>query len=540
MIILFHLFFLSFSHQCKYQIFPKLGQPSEETFNVDEGEHICINSSGNYFNVLFHNSLLSVRYFTSSKSISQSINNNAQPQINKNLVEAGKFLFPSEKGGVSFPKSVYGSIEVTTLIPGNVTISTLSFPDECTLGRYVSTESSLELHIANTFGTYPASEKNTQEQSSLCVWYPQNDYTLQASISPSQDDHIFVCSSYSSCEEPFSRTQQYIDISSNKFIKVIPKTKDFWTDLNLIFSTDNPSNLFQISGIMKDDENAVSYQLSMKKVDNEEDENEEDNKHVKAKANENIEDDNNNNNNDNDNDNDNINNVNNENDNQARAYIKNSTPDFHRHRKNRRSNSDSYSTLVVFLSAFVCLFLVSCLIVYIISQNGSCSKNRSHPNDHSEERLLPNSQGGFFPAYAMPWGQHPPGQGFFTGVFPFAGVPGQPQQPQQQMQYFTSPGSTFQNVPNFPQQDNQNDQNNKNENNQSQQQMQFQQPVVYVVPPQYQQQYMQQQQQYMQQYQQNLPQYPQNTPTQQQTNENQPQQQNDKNQSQEQNQENQP
>ena len=200
MIILFDLFFLSFSRQCRHQIFPRLGQPTMETYYADEGEHICINSTGNnYLNVLFHNSLLSVRYFTSPKTNSQSTNNEIKTQstsINYRLAEAGKFLFPAEKGGVSLPKSDFSSVDVVALVPGNITISTLVFPDECTLGRYVSTEFPNELHIADTFGSFSETENNIegQKQQSLCVWYVQNEYTLQTSISPSQDDKILVCS----------------------------------------------------------------------------------------------------------------------------------------------------------------------------------------------------------------------------------------------------------------------------------------------------------------------------------------------------------
>lgn len=512
MILLFDLFFLSFSSKCTYQILPKLGQPYEETYDVDEGEHICINSTGNYFNVLFHNSLLSVRYFTSQMSKSQSTSNNVETPINKKLVEAGKFLFPAEKGGVSFSKNVFGSVDVTALIPGSVTISTFTFPDECTLGRYVSTETSLDLHIAETFGPYSITEENSKEQQSLCIWYAQNEYTLQASISPSQNDQILVCSSYINCEKPISRTQQYAEISSNKFIKVIPKTKDFWTDLNLIFSTEKPSNLFQISGSMKDDDDDVSYHLAMKKIVNEDDEKDDDDEN-QAKDNDNNNNDDTNNINDNDNDN-----FNNEVDNNNGAHNKNNVIERGHRKKARHNNNDSYGTLVIFLSVFVCLFIVSSLIVYLLSQSGPCSKNRNGKDDHSEERLLPNNQG-FFPGYPMSWGQHQPGQGFFTGVFPFANAPGQPQPSQQQIQYITSPGATFQNVPNFTQ-DNQTDQDPKNNENDNTQQMPFQQPMIYVVPPQFQQQYLQQQQQYMQQYQQNLQQ--QNNENQQ----NQPQQQN--------------
>ena len=141
MLFLFNLFFLSFSIQCKHHVFPRLGQPTDQTFYADEGEHICINSTGNYLSVIFHNSLLSIRYFTSPKSTkteSKQIDDNLQNPFNKNLVEKGKFQFPAETGGISFSKSVYGSVDILALVPGNITISTLIFPKECTYGRYVS------------------------------------------------------------------------------------------------------------------------------------------------------------------------------------------------------------------------------------------------------------------------------------------------------------------------------------------------------------------------------------------------------------------
>lgn len=526
MFFLFDLIFLSLSNQCRHHVFPRLGQPNNETLYVDEGEHICINSTGNYLNVLFHNSLLSVRYFTSPKSTtieSKSINDNVQSPLNKNLVEVGKFEFPAEKGGVSFSKNVYGSVDILALVPGNVTISTFVFPNECTYGCYVSTESSLDLHVADVFGSFPGDSNNQgKTDQSFCVWYPENEYNLQTSVVPSQDNQIMVCQSQASCETPISRTQQFAEISGNKFIKVIPADKDFWSSLNLLLHTDNPSNFFQISGSIKKDDTAVPLALSIKKLEDHEEKEDDEKEQINPKDNENDDD-----------GKENINDKANDQDDEVNRALNNNhdsdnlkKSNKHHHKRGRRSNSDSYSTLVVILTAFVCIFLIICVAVYLFSQNGPCSKHRSLANDHSEERLLPNGQQGFFPGFAVPWGQHPPGQGFFTGVFPaFAPTPGQPQSSQQQMQYLISPGSSFQTVPNSHPQDNQN--NEKDDNNTNQQpQMQFQQPVVYMVPPQYQQQFLQQQQQYMQQFQQNQPPQQQNQLSQQQ---NQPSQQNKEN-----------
>lgn len=499
MLILHFLVSLSFSYQCRHSIFAQKEIPIRETFQVDEGEHICINSSKQYLSVVFHDSFASVRYFSSKTPATLY-----SADETRSLTEVGKFLFPAEKGGVSFPTNNYGSVDVLALMPGNITISYFNFPTECSAGRYVTTKASDDIDVDEVFGQYPG-PANPQ----VCVWYPNEDYTFQTATVPSDDDKIMICKSNSDCIEPITRTKQFVEVTSSPLIKVQLSKKEFWEGITFQITQPNPTNLFQISGAI-DNENPSALSISVENIQkvirgqldnpNQDD----DDKRVGPKD---ADDDHNDDNGPN---------------NDLRRHFDNDVTEENQHnshKDNRRSHSHKAKKsnfFAFFFQLLIFMILIALILFAVLQYTGKINYNKlfkPRVNDHSSDRLLPNGRidnapnvmgvgtpnggyGGF-----LPWIQHQ-GQAIFPQFI--SGQPvGQPQ-------YFASSSSTAQSYPQLhggyfapvqatPAATTNNDDASKSEQPQPQL---FQQPVVYVVPPQFQQQWVPQ------------PQYPQQQPQQ--------------------------
>ena len=205
-----------------------VNQPMSYTFDVDEGEYICINSTLPYVTVVFHNSIIKARYFLHSN-------------IDMNI-ESGDFLFPAEKGGISFG-SKKGSMDIMALLPGNVSFSVFSFPPIC-IGRYVSTKQSKNIILKDEFGEF--------RKGFYCIWYPQSKYDVTVSELPEDPDSISICEKDTDCREPFANNRLEETVKTPSFFKMHAHTIDFYKHLKLSFeyTSKRPLIPFDMEGVI--------------------------------------------------------------------------------------------------------------------------------------------------------------------------------------------------------------------------------------------------------------------------------------------------
>lgn len=240
------MFFFLISHilslSCAHSV-TVFNKPANYTFEVDEGEYICINSSLPYVTVVFHNSIVRARYF-----LHTNINT---------YVESGNFLFPAEKGGISFG-SKKGSVDVMALLPGNLSFSVFAFPPIC-FGRYVTTRQSTEIVLKEVFKTF--------QKGHYCVWYPQSYYNAEVSETPEDPDSVSICEDSSDCRDPFVNNKLEQTIKTPSFFKINSHTIDFFKHftLNLESKSKRPSIPFDMEGTI-DITQVTLFDVSASKV----------------------------------------------------------------------------------------------------------------------------------------------------------------------------------------------------------------------------------------------------------------------------------
>lgn len=372
------MFFLLISHilsiSCKHSVDVE-NKPMRYTFDVDEGELICINSSLPFLTVVFHNSIVKATYYLQANLNSMS--------------ESGNFLFPSENGGISFGAKK-GSIDVMALLPGNVSFSVFSFPPVC-LGRYVTTKQTNEIVLKDVFGPF--------QKGHYCIWYPQSSFTVTGSEAPEAPDSVSICEKSSDCDDPFSDRQLSASVKNPSFFKINAHTIDFYKhfQLDLISQSKRPLIPFDMSSVIDISQTTLFEITSPKKFKKEDsdkdkldDEEEDDEKNVrkedeKEEEGQQDQDDNNHNFNKNNNNK------------QKRIEI----PPMH---DNRRSSRKEISTgEIMAMVTVICAIIVTFVSCFLCGGTNSICKHlkmyqgrqRLVEDEHrqSETRLLGNQQG---------------------------------------------------------------------------------------------------------------------------------------------------
>ena len=331
------------SSTCQFSILANSEKPERTSFVLDEGEKLCINTTNPYLSVIFHDSILSVRYF-SFESIG------VLPH------ELGKFNHPAESGGVSFPGKI-GSVEVTALIPGTVTFSYFNFPDSCSW-RYVTTYPYDYIEIPELFEPF--------KQGQLCLWYPEDQFEVKVHAEPAEGDSFQLCSSYHECKTVQYRKMLHANAIDGGFLKIQIATEVFYENLRIELEADEePVNHFQMKDSIGDA--AVAFDVEIDKL-----------KVYKDNHQKNI---------DADDDDDDNNDAHNHDHNKDEEHHAKGLKDNHRddeHHKKRRRRSNGGSTFMAIVFLFLIIYAIGGTIVYLYDKK----KNSNHRNDHSEDRLL--------------------------------------------------------------------------------------------------------------------------------------------------------
>lgn len=208
--MLFLLIFHSLSNKCKYSITVEDTLPKTYTFEVDEGEHICVNSTAPFLTAAFHNSLLKIRYF--------------QVSSHGELLESNHFLYPAEKAGLGYG-ATKGSIDIMALIPDKISFSLFAYPPSCGPYRYITTRSDIDINIQQTFGTFTNNMR--------CIWYSHQNFRAKISAIPEFPSSISVCSNKTKCNEPFTQASKPVTFSSTSSILISAKSKSYYDELQL-------------------------------------------------------------------------------------------------------------------------------------------------------------------------------------------------------------------------------------------------------------------------------------------------------------------
>ena len=317
-----------------------------KSLRLDEGEHICINSSVSYLSVVFHNSILNVRHFRKNS--------------NDKLIETGKFLFPSEKGGLLFGEQI-GSVDIESLIPATVKFSVLAFPKECSDFRYVTTESPAVVDLPMIAGEY------TDE--SICIWYPQSEYDLSIQKSVSSENTLSLCRE-NDCSYPFMKNGLNQPVTEGSYLIVKAATKEFFEKFSLTFECVKQLNPFNIFGGFK--ENSKVTELSIEIIRND-----------PNRPDVNLpQDDNNDDNEQDDNNDDEIN--------RLKENEEKVNKQYNAGKKHRKRRNESSVGTIASLFGFLIIIIA---VVIIILECFVCKKRATKRdyNDQSETRLLGNN-----------------------------------------------------------------------------------------------------------------------------------------------------
>ncbi|OHT15715.1 hypothetical protein TRFO_13879 [Tritrichomonas foetus] len=355
--MIFFLFSYALARSCKVVVNAIYDHPTKVSYRVDEGERICINTTNPYLTVVFHNSVLSVRYF--SKETTSPLSH-----------ELGNFLFPAEKGIIALNKKI-GSVEITALVPGEISFSYFNFPQYCDK-RYITTRAAEELDIKHSFGPY--------DSGYLCVWYPEKEYSLQTEVPATAPNKLEICKSAANCEAPIARNQQFTVIESNQFIRINFQEEEFWDDLHLTFAASSPSNYFQMSGAVAEEPGAFPVNIEklddVKPLDHHDDDDEED-EDLKRRI-KNIDED----------DDDKHHHKGDDHKKDQKEDHKHSKAELKKIAKKKRKAR--YNTFLKVLGIFIAIYIIGG--IFILAFDIKITRKNRRFDDHSEERLLQDDQ----------------------------------------------------------------------------------------------------------------------------------------------------
>ena len=234
MFFILFFFFKSIKSHCKYTINVNKNVPLNYKFDLEETEFICINSTLPYLTVLFEPSqLLRINIYKETRNGQQFL---------KTMYTPGAY------GGFDFSKEV-GSMDIESILPGEISIYLFAFPQECSSLRYVT-------NLDADFFTLETKFENFQPNTTICMWYGSLHYRFKGKFldGSKQTNEILVCEpAYTESSENSQRNnyfsnnicRRYRNAKSlpdlkNIYFKINPKSEYFITNYLFRFNSSFP------------------------------------------------------------------------------------------------------------------------------------------------------------------------------------------------------------------------------------------------------------------------------------------------------------
>lgn len=199
------------SMKCKHYIDVNDNTPASYTFDLEETEIICVNSTVPYLTIVFDTeSLIRTKIFENKKGI---------------LFYKETQYFPVVYSGIDFSKSIC-SFEIEPLITSVVSFTLFAYPTEC-LYRYVT-------NLDNDFFSLGSKFGKVLPNSKICIWYGSFKYKFRLDFDPEINisENIQVCSSRHSCE-PYNNKQKLN--SKRVFFEISTNNEDIMNNVEFFF-----------------------------------------------------------------------------------------------------------------------------------------------------------------------------------------------------------------------------------------------------------------------------------------------------------------
>lgn len=225
-------------YKCDHVVTVKDNGPMEYSFNVEEGEYICVNSTQPYLAVVFQQrALLGIRYFKSE---------------NDQLQQLGKFEFPADATGVSFATEI-GHVEAFAHISGHVSLSTFAFPSLCAGNRYITTMPEEQWILKDKFVT---------QDEDLCIWNPRPSCSMfDVPVSSEVKSSLKLCDIFMCKAAVDSEGQEPVAIKmmSRNYLRVDLRNPGFVEDflVKIASYAQKTADWFKISAILDSEDSHV-------------------------------------------------------------------------------------------------------------------------------------------------------------------------------------------------------------------------------------------------------------------------------------------
>ena len=202
---MFFIFLSSIRALCKYTVTVRDNIPLSYTYNLEETEFICINSTLPYLTVLYDPSSL--------------IRINLYKYTNQGLQYLNTTFSPGVYGGVDFSKEV-GALDIETVVSGPVSFTLFAFPRECSSLRYVT-------NLDSDFFTLDTKFEDFQVNTTICIWYGSLHYKFHGKFiqgNQKTTEEIKVCLNQDNCRK-FNSVKGIN--SKSVYFTVTPRSSNF-------------------------------------------------------------------------------------------------------------------------------------------------------------------------------------------------------------------------------------------------------------------------------------------------------------------------
>jgi hypothetical protein len=194
--------------------------PIRVNSQLDEGALFCVESTVPYLTVVFSfTNMLSVRY-----------------SVKGNQHSHGSFTIPGQIGGIDFADHL-GTLEIESLLGGDLNFSLFAFPERCHRFRYVTTLDFDAFTLQGKFGD------SVEPGALTCIWHSEKSFTFEAASAASAVK--LCCDTCQNLEE--SKRRRF---SSRDYFVVTPPSRGFAESFVLRLRSVRSSHPLKVSEVL--------------------------------------------------------------------------------------------------------------------------------------------------------------------------------------------------------------------------------------------------------------------------------------------------